>query len=71
MYQFHLIESNKALCALLDVMSLFVNYDRHTSLWSQECLFIIFLKSLDEIVVYFSSKGALDILVFYLMTEGN
>ena len=34
-------------------------------------LFIIFLITLDEIAVYFSSQDVLDIRIFYLMTEGK
>ena len=39
-------------------MTLFVNDDRHTWMLSRSFLFIIFLKSLDQMVVSFSSKGA-------------
>ena len=37
----------------------------------EKLVFIIFLKTLDEIAVNFSSQDVFDILIFYLMNEGK
>ena len=37
----------------------------------EKLVFIIFLKTLDEIAVHFSSQDVFDIWIFYLMTEGK